>query len=176
MKVCFGALLACAAFLGTAEAALAWGTVGGEGRVLTGCDAQQTGPLRVVEGQNRCPRKQIRVSWNCAGPKADPGIMDAAGAAGNTGATGRHGVLDEIGSEGADGASGPAWTWGENGPEGDSGAPGADGDKWANGAPGPSTVRKGRRGDNAAPGAMGESGHARAPPPVLSASRTGRGA
>ena len=100
----------------------------------------------------------------------------AARPADNTGASGRDGVPEEIGDRGADGAGGPAGAQGDQGPEGDNGEPDADGDKGALGATGPSGPHRGPRGEGGAPGAMGDNGHARAPPAVLSAPRTGPGA
>ena len=178
MKARFAALLGCAAFLAVAAAAPALAIVRGERRVITACQAKKTGSFRVVDGQNRCSHNKIRISWNRTGPKGDPGIMGPAVRAGHTGATGREGVPEEIGpkDKGADGASGPAGAQGKKGPEGDNDAAGSDGGKGAHGAIGPSGAQKGPRGDNGAPGADGEIGHARAPPAVLSAPRTGPGA
>jgi hypothetical protein len=175
MKACVAVILSAAAFLGVAAAAPAWATVREDGRAITGWDANTTGALKVVDGQARRPRNEIRVTLNCTGPKRDPGIMDASGAAGDTAATGRDGVPDDVG----DGASGPAWDPGENGPGGDSGARGADGDQGANGANGecrPSRAQQSPSGENGAPGAKGDSSYARPPPAVLSEQRTGSGA
>jgi hypothetical protein len=123
MKVCFGALLACAAFLGTAEAALAWGTVAGEGRVLTGCDAKQTGPLRIVEGQNRCPHS----------------VLDEIGSEGADGASGPAWTRGENGPEGDSGAPGADDDKGANGaPDPSSVRKGRSGDNAAPGAMGES--------------------------------------
>jgi hypothetical protein len=203
MKACFAALLGCAAFLALAAAALEWGTVRGDGRVITGCEAEKAGSLQVVDGQDCCSLNEIRATWNSTAPKGDPGILEPAGPAGHTGATGRDGMPEKNGDRSEDGASGPVCAHGERGPQGDtgapgvdgdrgpsgtasamgekgseadSGAPGVDGDKGAIGEAGPSGAHKGPRDDNGAPGAKGESRHARAPPTLLSEPRIGPGA
>ena len=157
--------MACAVFLAMAVAALPWGTARGDDHVVAGCEEKKTGSLRVADGQDRCTRDSIRVGWHRTGPTGGP--------ADSTGASDREGLPEELVDRGADGASGPADAQGDNGPEGEYAA---DGDEGAFGAAGPFIARKGPSGDDGAPAAQVDSAQARAPPRLLSATRTGPGA
>jgi hypothetical protein len=122
MKASFAALLACVALLAIADAALAWGTVRGAGRVLTDCDAKNTGSPRIVDGQDNCSRSRPEE----IGEKGGDGARRPAGAQGDQGPEGENGEPGADGDKGAHGATGPSGA--QKGPWGDHGASDANSD------------------------------------------------
>jgi hypothetical protein len=112
---------------------------------------------RIVAANERCGRRETRVTWNIAGPQGDTG---PAGPAGPQGAKGDTGATGPAGPQGVAGNAGPIGPVGPAGPAGLTGAQGAKGDTGATGPAGPvgPAGAAGPQGAAGATGAMGPQG------------------
>ena len=93
---------------------MAVGAIPASNGTIFGCYSTKSGDLRVVEKNERCGKKETRLSWNKEGATGATGARGPAGPAGPKGATGAQGSqglkgdAGAAGSKGADGANGVA--------------------------------------------------------------------
>jgi Collagen triple helix repeat (20 copies) len=114
--------------------------------VFSGCYLTATGDLRLVPGNVRCRRSEVRVRWNQSGPpgatgpegpQGPQGAQGPVGAAGARGPVGPQGATGPVGPQGVQGAPGPTGPQGDPGPQGGAGPPGPKGDPGVQGPQGP---------------------------------------
>jgi hypothetical protein len=118
---------------------------------INGCISKKTKVLSVSKGK-RCPRGQIKISWNKLGPAGPIGLQGEQGPKGDQGDTG----LSAYNVAVQNGFNGNMVAWlatlvGPQGEKGNPGAPGLDGINGKDGAPG-------LEGKDGAPGLQGEQG------------------
>src|ERR1700687_5465211 len=96
--------------------------------------------LRIVEANEACGRREVRIRWNVVGPQGPPGP------AGLNGVPGSPGTLGPAGPQGQAGIAGPQGVGGLQGPRGDLGPVGPQGAGGLQGGQGPQGVQ-GLKGD-----------------------------
>ena len=70
---------------------MAVGAIPASNSTIFGCYSTKSGDLRVVEKNERCGKKETRLSWNKEGATGATGARGPAGPAGPKGATGAQG-------------------------------------------------------------------------------------
>ncbi len=96
------------------------------------------GQIRLVDANDRCERREEKISWNRVGPQGPIGPQGPAGAPGAVGPTGPQGLAGNPGPAGPVGPTGPAGATGAQGPQGPAGLNGAPG---PTGDPGPQGIQ-----------------------------------
>jgi Collagen triple helix repeat (20 copies) len=170
-------------------ASLQYADAGGQ---IRACVARRGRLVHLLEGEERCTKRQTLVTWNVEGPVGPAGATGATGLQGTPGAQGLPGARGPqgpigpagvpgatgapgpVGAQGATGAEGPAGAQGAQGLEGPAGPTGPEGPQGVAGATGPegpqglpgATGATGARGEQGLAGSTGPSGPEGAQGPV----------